>query len=776
MKNAEERQVFFDPSGRRWRWVRVTATLLLIASGAFLFHIIPRALESPPVPAFNIPAQPQPQAISREPRPTALHLANSLVRHNLPIIGEGSLVRVVRLTAGPDGLYSVEPFTQQVTKKLTTTEGLTVGKSEYAIERYGKTSGKHIALTFDDGPDPVYSGQILDALSERSIPATFFVVGENVIKHPDMAQRMVREGHVIANHTFFHANLSYTGGARTQQEIAQTQRAIRSVTHSDSAFFRIPYGGDNDQSMRNNLRAILNAQELGYIVTSFNFDTNDWDTARSSNIPLPDMTKEDTIVMLLHDSGGDRSHTVAYLRKLAEAADKHGYTFVNLNQLYPQQPALFTSIQPTLEDNMSFIAASSILHWPHNVIRYLFVLTVFSILLSLIINTILSAVHMRRTRYGRRANNYQPRVTVLVPAYNESTVIIKTVRSLLKSSYKNLEVIIIDDGSKDDTWEIAKKLSRKSKRVRSFTQPNGGKAAALNNGISRAKGEIIICVDADTVFPPNTVTRLVRHFKDPSIGAVAGSVKVGNVRNFLARWQALEYTVSIHLERTAHACLGAIMIVPGACGAWRKDAVLAAGGYSKGTLAEDCDLTLAVHKAGYRVIQDNSAVGYTEVPLKLAVLAKQRFRWIFGNMQSFWKHRHIAFNPHHGWLGMFIMPYAIFNIIMPLVFIPTLITLALENIAAGQFLPILFYASITLLIQFLASVIGVMFAKERLILLSAAPLTRLIYSPLKTYLLYKSLLTIVKGAHVGWNKIQRTGTVSYLPAVKTVPVRSSTKH
>src|SRR5690606_23444647 len=149
-----------------------------------------------------------------------------------------------------------------------------------------------------------------------------------------------------------------------------------------------------------------------------------------------------------------------------------------------------------------------------------------------------------------------------------------------------------NDGSKDNTLAVAKRLARRYKRVKVLTQPNRGKSAALNNGLRHAKDEVVISVDADTLFEPQTIGRLVRHFADPKVGAVAGTVRGGNARNGLARWQALEYITSIAVERAAQAYLGAIMVVPGACGAWRRSALQAVGGFSDRTLAEDCDVAL----------------------------------------------------------------------------------------------------------------------------------------------------------------------------------------
>jgi biofilm PGA synthesis N-glycosyltransferase PgaC len=774
-KETRENQVFSDPSGRRWRWVQFVIALIIATAAMFLIFTLPLTFSNPTLPLFQAQASASPpeQHVLDPKTFSTEQLAYSLRQQHTPVIGDGPLIRVVKIIQLQNGAFAVDPFTGAPTKRLNTSDLAAVGESQYAIERYGATNGKHIALTFDDGPDPQYSGQVLDALSRHSIPASFFVLGENVVKYEDIARRMVREGHVIANHSFTHANYLRLEGAMIRQETIQTRRIIRAATSHDTAFFRFPYVSSNDQGMRDYIWPILEVQKLGYTITSYNFDTRDWDVSKNNDIPLPDLESGEDFVMLMHDSGGDRSFTVEYISKLVASANKHGYTFVNLNQLYPQEEQLFVPAQVSVEDEVTYTAARAVMIWPRELVRKLFAMTVAALVLSLVINTTLALLQKRKSRFKRIPKSYRPYVSVLVPAYNESTVITKTVRSILNSSYKNLEIIIIDDGSTDDTWEVSRSLALANHRVHCITQPNGGKSAALNLGVSQAIGEIVICVDADTVFPSSTVGRLVRHFQDPSVGAVAGSVKVGNIRNMLTRWQALEYTINIHLERSAHAYLGAIMIVPGACGAWRKEAVIEAGGYSRGTLAEDCDLTLSIHEAGYRVVQDTDAVGLTETPQSVSALAKQRFRWIFGNMQSYWKHRNIALDNRCGWLGMFVLPYAMFNTLLPIVFIPLLTALAFANIASGLYLVVLAYMGLVLVIQFIAAFIGVILARERLSLLTAVPLTRFIYSPLKTYLLYKSLATILLGAHVGWNKLKRTGTVNYVaspePNVQVLP-------
>lgn len=761
-----ESEVFYDPSGNRWRITKIVSLIMAAGIAALLYFSIPRVLAPTQVIPYQAPSAIKITAPAYIVTPQPEALASQLATFNVPVIGSGPLIRIDHIAQVQGQTVAIEAYSHTVRKILSADETAAVGNYKYAIERYGSGASRKIALTFDDGPDAVYTPQILDVLSSQNMPSTFFMVGANVIKHSDIAAREAREGHAVGNHTFDHINFDLQTPFQSKQQINQTGRAITAATHRATSFFRVPYGGNNDQAMRDTLRGLLYAQQLGYINTSYTFDSQDYQKQKSLP-PLPPFDGTN-IVMLLHDGGGNRARTVAYLKELGPAARAHGYTFVSLNELYPQNPPLSASVQPSLIDKMAFTAYSAYLVWPHDIISKLFYVSAFAIVFSLCVNVTLALLQTHRANYKRRRGGYNPLVSVIVPAYNEALVLNNTVRSLLRSRYRNTEIIIVDDGSSDNTWQEAQKIAKKFKRVRACTQPNGGKAAALNNGIKKARGEILICIDADTIFPPDVIARMVRHFVDPAVGAVAGSVKVGNHTNMITRWQSLEYTVSIHLERTAQAFLGAIVVVPGACGAWRRSAVQAAGGFSRSTLAEDCDLTLAVQKAGYRVVIDNTAKGYTEVPQTSRALAKQRFRWTFGNLQSFWKHRGMMLRRKYGWLGMFVLPYALFNILLPFIFIPVLLTLMIENITDGQYRTILLFAGITLLFQFILAVIGIAMARERYRLLLAVPFTRLVYSPLKTYILYRSALTALRGARVGWNKLQRTGNVRYpkLPRLK----------
>lgn len=760
----EENQtpVFYDKSGRRW--IGLQAALVLIVGLLLVFAplLIPAIL----VPSSPVAYQPPEERVLPDKKHvykgSPVELANELSKTNTPVIGKGPLARVVKVDSNENAVRALDPFSGMPVGVLSAEEAKYMGDDTYALQRYGNTSGKRIALTFDDGPNGRYTPELLDLLSHKSARASFFVTGENVVKYPELTRRIASEGHTIGNHTFSHINFVTTQPMLATQEINQTNRLITGATQYRTSFFRPPYGGETDQSLRNSLVGILTAQQLGYVNTFYDFDSNDWRFTAGAKPKLPPLDGDDKVI-LLHDGGGDRHATVEYVGKLIDQARERGYTFVNLAQLYPQQTPLAGATSASVADNAAFAAAWSLLVLPREMITWLFFFSLTSIILITFLNIVLAVIqHIRsRRRKVSAASEVLPAVTVIVPAYNEGEVIEKSVESILSSSYQNLDVVIVDDGSTDATYQIARKVAKSRANVSAFHQENGGKAKALNNGLTHARGDIVVCVDADTLFAPKTIWHLVQHFKDEKVGAVAGVVKVGNVKSMLTRWQAMEYALSIAIERNAHALLGAIMIVPGACGAWRKSAILEAGGFSSHTLAEDCDMTLAIQSLGrYKIEQENNAISYTEAPMKARSLAKQRFRWTFGSMQALYKHRHMIFDEHFSWLGLLVMPYAVISILIPLFFWPLLALVTFQNILAGNLAVILGFFAVTLCLQFVIALIGLGLARAPLRYIIAVPFARFVYGPIRIYILYKSLATILRGSHVGWNKLARTGTVT----------------
>jgi peptidoglycan-N-acetylglucosamine deacetylase len=312
--------------------------------------------------------------------------------------------------------------------------------------------------------------------------------------------------------------------------------------------------------------------------------------------------------------------------------------------------------------------------------------------------------------------------------------------------------------------------------VRLFTRANVGKAGALNFGLRHARGEIIVALDADTIFPTHTLGALARRFEDPAVGAVAGNAKVGNRINLITRWQALEYVTLQNLDRRAFALLNCITVVPGAVGAWRRDLLEQIGGFSSDTVAEDQDLTLKVRKLGYKIAYEDTAVALTEAPDTWQGLAKQRFRWSFGTLQCMWKHRDALLNPLYGALGFLAMPNVwifqiLFTLISPVVdlmFIWTFLSAAIERwehpdeYSAANFKYALFYYALFLTVDALAAAFAFLMEKreQKSLLLWIFP-QRFCYRQVMYYIMIQSVLTAVKGALVGWGKLERKATVEF---------------
>ncbi len=393
----------------------------------------------------------------------------------------------------------------------------------------------------------------------------------------------------------------------------------------------------------------------------------------------------------------------------------------------------------------------------------------------LVVGSLAFAQFLRSKRRQRlhAGVSYKPFVSVIVPAYNEEMVIEATIRSLLASDYDNYEIIVVDDGSRDNTSKVVRDNFADVERVRLFTEANSGKAEALNTGLMHAKGEVIIALDADTLFVPQTIGALAHRFYDPSIGAIAGNAKVGNRINIVTRWQALEYITSQNMDRRAFASLNCITVVPGAVGAWRRDLLEKAGGFSSDTLAEDQDLTLRIRRMGYKIGYEEAAIAWTEAPDRLRTLARQRFRWAYGTLQCMWKHLDALFRPRNGTLGFIAMPNVwIFQILFPLIspvmdlmLVYTLISAGLDRLqqptgySFTNLQQVLFYYALFLAIDWVSAGFAFVLEKrERWRLLWWLFLQRFCYRQVMYYVMIKSVTMAIRGPVVGWGKLERKAT------------------
>lgn len=700
--------------------------------------------------------------------------------------GNGELLQVISPEPKP-GARTVEldPATGFIKN-----EEITATPTSYVIERTGDKPGV-LALTFDDGPDPRWTPAILDILKRENVPATFFILGKNGQAYPDLVRRIVDEGHEIGNHTFTHPNLGEIPLSLTKLELTATQRLIESLTGRSTVLFRPPYFGDAEADKPQEVAPAYLAKQLGYVMVGVRIDPDDWqlpvqasDVVKRTVDRAMDTNPETRgQVILLHDSGGDRSATVEALPQIIHELRARGFRFVPVSdlggwsrdQVMPPIPASERVF--TRADSVTFFFLSAggwALQW----------LFLIGILLGLgrlaFVGSLALAQWLRSRRRERMhaGSAYSPFVSVIVPAFNEELVIASTIRSLLASDYDRYEIIVVDDGSHDGTSRIVSEKFGDNPRVALITIANVGKAEALNTGINQAKGEIVIALDADTLFTPQTIGALAHRFYDPQIGAMAGNAKVGNRTNIVTRWQALEYITSQNMDRRAFASLNCITVVPGAVGAWRKDLLVEAGGFPSDTLAEDQDLTLRIRRLGYKIGYEETAVAWTEAPDRLKTLARQRFRWAYGTLQCMWKHLDALFRPRYGTLGFIAMPNVwIFQILFPLIspvmdlmLIYTLLFSALDRwqqptgYTSTNLQQVLFYYALFLAIDWVSACFAFLLEKkERWSLLWWLFLQRFCYRQVMYYVMIKSVAMALRGPVVGWGKLERKATAEARP-------------
>ena len=554
---------------------------------------------------------------------------------DIDIEGQGEILNIAAEPAS-----GARTFETDRTHRLITSETFTKIPTSYVIRRSGWVPHK-VALTFDDGPSAEWTPQILDILKRKGVKATFFIVGENGETNPGLVQRILAEGHEIGNHTFTHPNVAEASAEGARLELNATQRLVEALTGRSMRLFRPPFFGDAEPTTPGEIMPVKIAQTLGYTTVGLRVDPDDWQGPSADLIVQRIMdrmadTNPETRgqIVLLHDAGGDRSHTVAALPRIIDGLRAKGLEIVpvselagwTLNQVMPPVPPEDRS---AVVNWYVFITAS----WLQAVMHWLFMLAIGLGLARLVALCGLAIwSRYKSVPPPPLAASDGVAVSVLIPAYNEAKVIAGSVARILDSRHAILEVIVIDDGSTDGTSEVVREHFGSDPRVTLITVANGGKARAVNTGLAASHGEVVVALDADTHFEPDTIARLARWFGDATIGAVAGNAKVGNRINLLTRWQALEYITAQNLERRALAALDCITVVPGAVGAWRRSALMKLGGFPTDTLAEDQDLTIAIQKAGYQAVFDADAVAWTEAPDTVAGLAKQRFRWSFGTL------------------------------------------------------------------------------------------------------------------------------------------------
>ncbi|MEV5878480.1 bifunctional polysaccharide deacetylase/glycosyltransferase family 2 protein [Streptomyces sp. NPDC052101] len=618
-----------------------------------------------------------------------------------------------------------------------------------------------IALTFDDGPDPVWTPRILDVLRRNHVHATFFVVGNEVVDHPELARRIVAEGHQLGIHTFTHPDLARLAPWQRSLELRETQLAVAGATGVTTALLRPPYSSRNDALDDADWSVLKQAGAAGYVTVLSTQDAEDWQRPGADRI-LANATPRGRAgqIVLMHDGGGDRSQTVAALSALIPRLKAQGFRFGTVGAAVgmagPVQPA-------GLADHLQGMALIKVLRAGDRTVWLLGVLMYAAGVITLLRAAVVLFAARRHRRLRRRGpgRSWGPPVTepasVIVPAYNESAGIEAAVRSLRASDHP-VEIIVVDDGSTDGTADLVESLCLPGVRV--IRQQNAGKPAALNTGLAAATCDLVVMVDGDTVFAPDTVRTIVQPFADPRVGAVSGNAKVVNRGGLLGRWQHIEYVVGLNLDRRLFDLAECMPTVPGAVGAFRRGALLDLGGVSDVTLAEDTDLTMALCREGWRVVYEEGAVAWTEAPASLNALWRQRYRWCYGTLQAMWKHRGaVVQRGAAGRLGRRGLLYLLlFQVLLPLL-APVVDVFALYGVVFLDPVRIIGLWLAFLLLQLLMGLYAFHLDGERPGPLWSLPLQQFVYRQLMYLVVIQSVFTAVSGSRLRWQRMKRYGSL-----------------
>jgi cellulose synthase/poly-beta-1,6-N-acetylglucosamine synthase-like glycosyltransferase len=570
---------------------------------------------------------------------------------------------------------------------------------------------------------------------------------------------------------------------RTFAELKLTRLLIESITGHTTVLFRPPYNADSEPSNSEELVPVVLARQQNYIDVGESIDPEDWEPGIKADEIFRRVVKQvkqgNGHIILLHDAGGDtRKETVKVLPRIIEYFEKQGYTFTTLDDILGRSR---DQLMPNVEKGNEYYAMQAnlaLVTITYDLIKFLTALFILFIVLGfgrLIFMVVLTLRGRRRDKMAKELLGTQnavvatpksqqyPKVSIIVPAYNEEVDAVHSLRNLLEQDYPNFDILFVDDGSSDATYQHVNEAFSDNAKVQIFTKPNGGKASALNFGIGHTDSEYLVCIDADTQLKGDAVSLLMAHFEglgSERVGAVAGNVKVGNQVNMLTKWQAIEYTTSQNFDRIAYATINAITVVPGAIGAFRKKAIEDAGGLTTDTLAEDCDLTIRILRAGYVIENENDAVALTEAPEHLRQFVKQRVRWSFGVMQTFWKHRDALMMRKYKGLGLWALPnMLIFQFIIP-TFSPLADLFMIIGLFSGNAWQIFIYYLIFTLIDSSISVAAYIFERQKLwVLLWIIP-QRFCYRWIMYAVLFKSYKRAIKGELQTWGVLKRTGNVN----------------
>ena len=686
--------------------------------------------------------------------------------NDVDYIGEGEVLDVV-----------AEPRSGRITPEIDTAQMLISEErydslpSMFVVKRWGKPATRQMVLTFDDGPDPTYTRQVLDTLAKYHVPASFFIVGIEAETNIPLVKRLYAEGHEIGNHTFSHPNMAEVSHQRAFFEMDATRLLIECITGHTTIMFRAPYNADSEPEKMEEIIPVQLSRKRNYLTIGESIDPEDWQPGVTADSIFNRIVRYQANgnIILLHDAGGDRSQTVKALPRIIKYFHQQGYTFTTVanllgktrEQVMPPVPkgAGYRNVQVYL------VILEGLYYVGHILFSMFIVFLVLGISRLLLMAFLAFKQQVKEKKTLFNVSDEKPLVSIIVPGYNEEVNAVNSLENLLKCDYENFNILFIDDGSTDDTYAKVKEAFLHHPKISVLSKVNGGKASALNFGIVQTTAAYVVCIDADTKLKSDAVSLLIRHFltgrelDQKPVGAVAGNVKVGNEVNMITRWQSIEYITSQNFDRKAFAYINAITVVPGAIGAFKKEALIDAGGFTTDTLAEDCDLTIRILKAGYRIENENDAIAMTEAPESVKQFLKQRFRWSFGVMQTFWKHRDMLFNSNYKTLGWIALPnILLFQFIIP-VFSPLADLLMIAGLFTNNAAIIGRYYLVFMVVDMAIALMAFIFESEKIYKLAWLIPQRFAYRWLMYVVLVRSFRRAIKGELQSWGVLKRTGNV-----------------
>ncbi|WP_306317759.1 MULTISPECIES: bifunctional polysaccharide deacetylase/glycosyltransferase family 2 protein [unclassified Streptomyces] len=603
-----------------------------------------------------------------------------------------------------------------------------------------------VALTYDGGPSPKTTPKLLALLKKHHAHATFFLNGSKAAQYPELVKEIRADGHDIGSNTYTGADMGSSSKVRSKMELGLTQSAFAGSDGFHTSLLRMPMTTTVPTMCGGEWPAAQAASEDGYLLVAADHTGQHVSDGLVKQFSQTALAYQET-EKLLKNPHAKRFTTVTEGVRTKQPATTEA-----------SAPAhwLGTGLMWFQTLGRSFVSALS---W---------VLTAAAALgvLRLLVLVLFARAHVRRLERFRPGSPWlreiRDPVTVLVPAYNEEAGIGATLRSLLASTHQRLQIIVIDDGSSDRTVEIADEYARRDPRIQVVCQPNSGKAAALNHGLKYTRCPYVVMVDSDTVFEADAIQRLVQPLAHPAVGAVSGNTKVGNRKRLLGRWQHLEYVFGFNLDRRMFEVLECMTTVPGAIGAFRLDALMGVGGLSEDTLAEDTDLTMALWRAGWRVVYEETAIAWTEVPTSFRQLWRQRYRWCYGTLQAMWKHRHavVEVGPA-GRFGRRGLSYLfLFQVVLPLLAPMIDVFMLYSALFAGDTTTSVVAWVGFLLLQMVVAAYALKLDGERRRTLWSLPFQLFVYRQLMYLVVIQSVVAFVGGSRLKWQRMHRSGTAA----------------